>query len=311
MKKPSRQIRRIAAVPPSGFTLIELLVVIAIIAILAAMLLPGLAKSKRKAQGIQCMNNNRQLAIGWRMYADDNKDEIMISSVNPGYANNYVGYVAGVGFVDNAAVWTYTQMDFTATRANWDINYDQGGRPLWPYVGKCPGVFKCPADTSFAVVGGQRIPRCRSNSMNWYLGGFGGTTDGTGSATDAIYLKTTDIDLTSSQNFGPSKLWVFIDERQDHINWGNYYCDMTGFGNPPDPSKYQFTSDMPGIQHDNGAGLAFADGHAEVHHWIDGRTCPPMSNSEDTLGYTGGTVTAPGDVDVGWLQDHSDRPIFQ
>src|ERR1022692_1561080 len=63
-----------------AFTLIELLVVIAIIAILAALLLPALIKSKLKAQGIQCMNNHRQLALAWRMYAEDNNDYLVYAS---------------------------------------------------------------------------------------------------------------------------------------------------------------------------------------------------------------------------------------
>src|SRR5208282_3550421 len=56
---------------PGGFTLIELLVVIAIIAILAALLLPALAKGKAEAQRIECMSNQQQLQLCWQMYADD------------------------------------------------------------------------------------------------------------------------------------------------------------------------------------------------------------------------------------------------
>ncbi len=73
----SRRAARDKTTRSKGFTLIELLVVIAIIAILAAILMPVLNKAELKAQGIQCMSNQKQLTAGWIMYSGDNQGRLM------------------------------------------------------------------------------------------------------------------------------------------------------------------------------------------------------------------------------------------
>jgi prepilin-type N-terminal cleavage/methylation domain-containing protein/prepilin-type processing-associated H-X9-DG protein len=288
-----------------AFTLIELLVVIAIIAILAAMLLPALQHAKEQGQGVQCLSNLRQMDIGWRSYALDNREYLVLASADN--ASDPLNKIA----------WTTNVMDFSPSSYNWDpVSSGLMNGPYYPYVSSL-GVYKCPADTSMVSSPQGQKPRLRTVSMNFYLGGFGGVGASHGEGVGAwaadypVYEKSTD--LIAGLSPGPVDTWVFVDERQDCINLGNYLADMAG-DTPNQPSAYQFNQDMPGMYHDRSAAFAFADGHASMQHWQDYRTTPALDSKINTeVGAINGPAAnglpVQGDVDVRWIQLHSVRPL--
>jgi prepilin-type processing-associated H-X9-DG protein len=97
---------------------------------------------------------------------------------------------------------------------------------------------------------------------------------------------------------------LFIDEREDAINWGNFGTEMPGY-DPNNPALYSL-SDLPASYHGQACGFSFTDGHAEIHRWRDGRTMPPLMDGG--LIFTGyGSTPCPGNVDVAWLQEHATR----
>ena len=273
-------------VSPVGraFTLIELLVVIAIIAILAALLLPALTRAKMKGQAAQCMNNGRQMMLCWRMYAEDNGDKTPSA------------YGGSDTWVEGDLTWTGDAATDGNNASNWDINRDIANSCLWPYCVKTPGIWKCPGDfsnarASYGPLSGQVIPRVRSVSM---LSWFNGSDADSFSGCSGYFKYTT---MGSVRQPGPAMTFVFLDERQDSINDGEFCTSMKGF--PDQPSDFQLI-DIPASYHGGCGGLAFADGHSEIHKWRDSRTMPAIGNARHR-------ASSPDNPDCYWLAEHSTR----
>jgi prepilin-type N-terminal cleavage/methylation domain-containing protein len=142
-----------------AFTLIELLVVIAIIAILASLLLPAMSKGKTQAHKGFCINNYKQLHLAWHLYTDDH---------NGVFPRNYQG---NAGTAPEGPCWVAGEMSYTPNRTDntntfWLLNSFGG---IGPYL-KDAKPFRCPADSSKALINGLYYPRVRSVTMNDYIG---------------------------------------------------------------------------------------------------------------------------------------------
>jgi len=275
---------------PGGFTLIELLVVIAIIAILAAMLLPGLAKAKQQTQGIKCMNNSHQFIYAWLMYAGDNADIC---------CNNFgTTQTQAENTKKTYRTWCVDIMDWAKTPDNTNELLLQLGQ-LGYYMARSTPSYKCPADNYVSPLQLKSgiTSRVRSYSMSSFFGHYS-----LGDNNDVTYQGKNQFNpgyrqwLKVGAVTRPATFFVFLDVDPDSISRGFY--DVGDLG-----GALEF-DELPASYHNGAAGFSFADGHSEIHKWMDkawrsGQVTRPVRFT------TVDHVTDPPGNDVRWVWNHS------
>jgi prepilin-type N-terminal cleavage/methylation domain-containing protein/prepilin-type processing-associated H-X9-DG protein len=276
--RPSRR------APLAAFTLVELLVVIAIIAILAALLLPSLGAAKQQAQFIKCVSNEKQLALTWQLYANDNNDRLALNGQCPS------------GGSLTQKLWVQGAFYNPPDNSDPSLILDQRYALFASYL-KSAGVYVCPSDPQSVPINRKLYPKLRSYEMNAWVG-WDATTAGAwdqrlGSETQwRIFTKMRQITSPA-----PSQLFTFIDVYYQSICWPYFGVEM---GSPGSEDFFNW----PSVNHDRGASISFADGHVEGHRWRDPRTIKPTSpdfhKHDDPSAHN---------TDLDYLRLHSTSPL--
>lgn len=260
-----------------GFTLIELLVVIAIIAILAAILLPALARAKENAHRIGCVSNLRQWGVALTLYVDNNQEIFPLAKIPNGTPG------APAGYDEDDPTWSGLLVFHAAGQGDfaWYNALPQyaGGQPLWQVAANPSNfvaskkIFDCPtaaAIPSDFPSGSDRI--VFNYGMN-YKGATGLGTEGYGTnfaATSVIH---------------PSA-FVFLSDSRAHSSEVPFY--NTSLTNEIGPSHCWVA--QIGSRHSAGENINFADGHVGYFKYT--YVCASAN---------GGTKAAdPGNPDINW-----------
>jgi len=287
----------------SGFTLIELVVLIGIVTVLAATLLPAHSRAQQQGSATRCLNNLRKLTAAWRMYADDNT-ELLPPNDYP-YKTSFV--LASTFEQNEMKNWVVGTMASAVDAADPNQTLLASQTMLSSYITRV-GTYKCPDDN--VLIEGHL--NCRSYSMSSAVGTkwHDALVNGNGAVGDPVSggwlsLPYADPDpnyvtfgkMTSFLAPGPANTWVLADENPLSINDGCLDVSMTGTE----------VVDYPSGLHAGGCGIAFVDGHSEIHKWKSPFIYSPPLNTQ--LGQLGDSELPPGDTnaaqDLAWLAAHT------
>jgi prepilin-type N-terminal cleavage/methylation domain-containing protein len=278
--------------PRRGFTLIELLVVIAIIAILAAILLPALARAKLKATQAACLNNEKQLGLAFAMYVNENSDMILASINNPtaraaGHdADGYWGPPIPDSYASGSSPWPNSDVALRDVEASMITNNE-----LYQYAPNV-GVYHCPGDVrfNFPVTVGQ-------SPVKWAFDSYAKTDNMAGEGKGGI------VDFTKfSQIRHPSDTFSFMEQADNRgYNVGSFEYDWDN-GLPT-------FRDIFALYHGNVNTDCFADGHAEHYKWTDSTilNAGALANQGLAFDYTLAPVNKQptrGDADYTYVYQH-------
>jgi len=278
-----------------GFTLIELLVVIAIIAILAAILLPVLARAKLKGTQAVCFSNQKQLAMAFYIYGGDNSDQVLPMG---DYNNAATVYEVASGFW-TPGIPTSDPITMARAAANNLTTYaavGQGlpgpvatGSPLATIVTHA-GVYECPGDTRFTLP---------TKAMGWSYGSYSKGQNFGGEAYNNFWGLGSTYEKFSMIR-SPSDTMI-ITEDADSVgtsgggssgyNQGTWVLTWNGVA----VSHYFSWQDPVPMFHGNVSTFGFADGHAEQHKWITGPIITAGLSAARGQAYTMPSVALPAD----------------